>query len=313
MLHHNFKYTPLYLLLIVSVLGFSSQKATACDVCGCSVGGNYFGILPQFQQHFIGTRYQYRTFQSEHLTLFPGEIPLKTKETFHTTEIWGRFVPHPKFHLFAFIPYNYYVKDEKDMHTVVSGLGDISFMIHYVVFNSGDIVDKKWKQALQIGGGLKIPTGKSDWVQHEKSMLIPSLQAGTGSFDIPLSAIYTIRTGKWGANLEASYRINTLNPRGYKFGDRSVTSLRTFYWYGNSAFTILPHISLSYEYGFKDLEQEETQPYTGSELFLGGVGFDIYRNRFMLQVSTMSPLHQYIAQGQITARQRWNLGLAYQL
>src|SRR5690606_24927340 len=102
----------------------SVHTALACDVCGCSVGGSYFGILPQFQQNFIGLRYQHRNFNSEHLTLFPGEVPLKTQETFHTTELWSRYVPHPKVHLFAFVPFNYYTKDEEGIRSTVSGIGD---------------------------------------------------------------------------------------------------------------------------------------------------------------------------------------------
>ncbi|MBP8240682.1 MAG: hypothetical protein KAX50_12000 [Saprospiraceae bacterium] len=48
----------------------ASGQVLACDVCGCAVGGNYLGILPQFRRHFAGVRFQYRTFDSEHPNLF---------------------------------------------------------------------------------------------------------------------------------------------------------------------------------------------------------------------------------------------------
>lgn len=199
------------ILFIAFFIAAVSGTASACDVCGCSVGGNYFGILPQFQQNFVGVRYQQRSFSSEHLTLFPGEEPLRTQEAFHTTEIWGRYVPHPKVHLFAFVPYNFFTKDEENIHSVVSGIGDVSLMAHYIVLNNGNESKRKWKQALQIGIGIKMPTGKSNHIQSHSGLLIPSLQAGTGAFDLPFSAIYTIRNGKWGANAEANYRLNFLS------------------------------------------------------------------------------------------------------
>jgi hypothetical protein len=299
--------------IVALSMALSVNTALACDVCGCSVGGSYFGILPQFQQNFVGLRYQHRSFTSEHLTLFPNEAPLKTQETFHTTELWGRYVPHPKVHLFAFVPYNYFTKEEENIHSVVSGLGDVSLMAHYIVFNTGDSVKTKWKQALQIGTGIKLPTGKSNHIQEHSGLLIPSIQAGTGAFDIPFSIIYTIRNGKWGANAEANYRLNLHNKRDYKFGDRMTTSVRTFYWYGKKNFTILPHLSVGYEHGFRDTDKGAEAEYTGSQSILGGAGIDFYYKRFILNANTQIPLYQHIAQGQITGKSRFNIGIAYQL
>ena len=47
-----------YLFVFVLLAG-ATTVALACDVCGCSAGGNYFGILPRFGKHFLGIRYQY--------------------------------------------------------------------------------------------------------------------------------------------------------------------------------------------------------------------------------------------------------------
>lgn len=306
------KWLKAFCILTLSII-LSVQSVSACDVCGCSVGGNYFGILPQFQQNFIGLRYQHRSYNSEHLTLFPGEVPLTTRETFQTAELWGRYVPHPKVHLFAFVPYNYFSKDEEGNSAVVTGIGDVNFMAHYIVFNTGFDIDVKWKQAFQIGVGLKVPTGKSNHIQEQSGLLIPSLQAGTGAFDIPFSAIYTIRNDKWGMHAEVNYRLNLNNKRDYRFGDRITTSLSAFYWYGYKGFTILPHISIGYEHGFRDTDRGEEVEYTGSNMVLGGAGFDIYFNRFILNINSQLPIYQHIAQGQITSNPRLNIGIAYQL
>jgi hypothetical protein len=305
---HYIKHTLTLILLLACV-----PLAMACDVCGCSVGGNYFGILPQFQKNFAGLRYQYRAFDSEHLTLFPGEKPLRTVETFHTTELWGRYVPHKRLHLFAFVPYNYFTKDEEQVRSVVSGFGDMSFMASYILLNTGEQEEKDWKHALQAGVGVKLPTGRSDQLTGGTGLLIPSLQAGTGALDIPLNLIYTVRYKRIGVNVEGNYRVNTVNRRGYEFGDRITSSLRLFYWQKLRSVSLLPHLGLGYEYGFMDKDQGEYQEYTGSRVVTGNLGLDLYYKRLVLNLSSQAPLYQYIAKGQISGRPRINAGIAFLL
>ncbi len=301
----------LQFILIISIILNTTNNTFGCDICGCSVGGSYMGILPQFQNNFAGIRYQQRSFRSEHLTLFPGEQALVTKEKFYTTELWGRYVPHQKIHLFAFAPYNYYTKDEGQIHSVVSGLGDISLIANYIVFNNGNIDSIAWKQALQIGTGIKLPTGKSNNIQQHSGLLIPSLQAGTGSFDFPVNLIYTIRKERLGANLEANYRINTSNIRGYRFGDRVSSSLRLFYWQYINNVSLLPHTGINYEYAFIDSNNGIIEEYTGGKGFWWSTGLDFYYKRIVFNLNAQVPIYQYIAQGQVVSNPRINAGLSF--
>lgn len=301
--------------ITISILLYFTILYTAlsCDICGCSVGGNYFGILPKFQNNFIGIRYQYRSFNSTHLTLFPGDIPMKTHEAFHTTELWARYVVNNKIHLFAFIPYNYYVREEEEIRSIVSGLGDISLMVNYILINTGDQFNSNWKHALQMGIGVKLPTGKSNSIQPNSGLLIPSLQVGTGSFDIPFNLIYTLRYNQIGFNVEANYRMNTANKREYKFGDRITSSARIFYWKKIKNSSLLPHIGSSFEYGFLDQDKNVKQEYTGSHILLGNMGIDFYYKKIVLNISTQIPIYQTIAQSQITAKQRLYVGISFLL
>jgi hypothetical protein len=301
----------IHVLWITGILSLlSSSNIQACDVCGCSVGSGYFGILPQFQKNFIGLRYQYRAFDSEHLVLFQGEKPLRTQEVFHTTELWARYVPHKRIHLFAFLPYNYYTKDEEQIHSVVSGIGDVSLVANYIIFNTGEQAGGMLKHALQFGVGVKLPTGKSNHTQEHTGLLVPSLQVGTGAFDAPLNLIYTIRYKQLGMNIEGNYRINTINKRGYKFGDRVNSSLRFFYWQKMGNVSLLPHIGTGIEYGFWDKKDGEKQEYTESTSIMGNAGLDLYYKRIIVNFSTQLPFYQYIAKGQITGKQRFSVGLS---
>ncbi len=294
------------------ILYFAMISASlSCDICGCSVGGNYFGILPKFQNNFIGVRYQYRSFDSEHLILFPGDVPMKTHETFHTAELWGRYVVNRKLHLFAFLPYNYYIRDENETRSVVSGVGDISLMASYIVINTGNELSSNWKHALQIGAGIKLPTGKSNSIEPHSGLLIPSLQVGTGSFDLPFNLIYTLRYNQVGLNVEANYRMNTSNKRKYKFGDRITSSARIFYWKKIKNTSFLPHLGMSFEYGFIDQDKKVKQEYTQSNVLMGNVGIDVYYRKMILNLSTQMPLYQDIAQGQIVSKQRLYAGVSF--
>lgn len=298
---------------VLALLLCSTAPAFACDVCGSSAGGNYFGILPQFQKNYVGLRYQYRAFDSEHLTLFPGEIPLRTAEAFHSTELWGRYVPHKKVHVFAFIPYNYYTKDEAQLRSVVSGIGDVSLITNYILINTGEQAGKVWKHALQAGIGIKFPTGKSNHIPEYAGLLVPNLQTGSGSFDLPLNLVYTLRYKKLGINMEGNYRVNTVNKRGYQFGDRIASSFRLFYWQNIRNISLLPHIGSSFEYSGTDKNKGTEQEYTGSKVVTGNAGMDLYYKQLILNFSAQIPLYQHIAKGQISARSRFHAGISFLL
>lgn len=312
-LKHKGRIMSSYVLFLLLLTFIPMTGSYACDICGCSVGGNYFGILPQFQKTFAGLRYQYRGYESEHLTLFPDEVPLKTTERFHTTELWARYVPNERLHLFAFVPYNYYTKEESGQRTAVSGLGDISLMAHYILINTGDQSGKSWKQALQAGGGIKLPTGTADHVEQSTGLIIPSMQTGTGAIDIPLSALYTLRHREWGMSAEVNYRINTRNKNGYTFGDRLAASARIFYWKKACNYSLLPYTGAGYEYGFRDRKYGERQEYTGSRILLWNAGTDLYYKKAILNLGIQVPVHQDIAQGQIHGGLRCTAGLSFLL
>lgn len=288
------------ILTAVVSLGLYST-ILACDVCGCSVGGNYFGILPQFHRHFIGIRHQYREFQSVHPALFADEPALVSQEYYHTTELWGRFVPHRRIQIFGFVPYNNYSKTENGIMQSVSGLGDASLMVHFVLFNSGDSLKRAWKHALQAGGGIKLPLGESNRLQTDGT-IIPNLQAGTGAFDVPLSLIYTTRYKRWGMNAELSYRFNGTNERAYHFGNRMSSALRFFYWQNLRRLSVLPNLGATFEYARRDRVNDLPQEFTGGQSLMLSAGVDVYYNRCSMGFSARQPAVQNLGDGQIKSR-----------
>src|SRR5690554_4646258 len=158
----------------------------ACDVCGCANSGSYFGLMPQSHKSIIGVRYNYLNFDTH-----PDNKILATKERFNVAELYGRFFPVKRVQVMAFVPYRF---DEQVTSAITkrnSGLGDITALASYNVFNSlmdgesgGDLT-----HSLMVGGGIKLPTGKFSFDENDPLQVAnANFQLGTGSTDFILNA-----------------------------------------------------------------------------------------------------------------------------
>lgn len=108
------------LLFLVVLLAFG-YESNGCDICGCTAGGNYLGILPQYQKHFFGFRYNYSSYKSKH----PDEGSFGN-DYFHTTELWGRFAINNRLHLYGILPFHFIKREEGDQKNRLNELGDVS-------------------------------------------------------------------------------------------------------------------------------------------------------------------------------------------
>ncbi len=215
--------------------------ASACDVCGCSIGGNYFGILPQFHKHFVGLRWSDQSFRSAHSLGAAREGLYDSEERFHTVDLIGRFYPLRRLQVLVLAPYHQFHRVDNGVATRNSGLGDISFMGSYILLDSGDSLNRRWKHTLTLGGGVKLPTGKSGQKDNEGQLLLENMQTGSGSTDFMLSAAYTLRHGNWGMATDLLGRLNTANQSGYVYGNRVSGSAKVFYLKNLRKMVLLPN------------------------------------------------------------------------
>ena len=299
-----------YITTFLFVIG-TFYTLQACDVCGGGVGGNYLGLLPQFQKHFIGIRYQYKSFESRHLTLFDDEVPVVTYEKFHSAELWGRFVVNRKIHLFAFLPYSYNRKNEEGKISAYQGLGDMTLLANYIIFNTAEMRKSDWRHALQAGVGIKLPTGKSDKKDPYTNILVQSIQNGTGSWDIPINLNYTLRYKDWGTSLDASYKFNLANERHYQFGDNINVNWRAFYWFDINGLSLLPSLGLAYEKTFLATDRNIIEPYSARESLLSQVALDFYYKNLIVGLQMQNPLYQNLALGQMKEFSRFRINLSF--
>lgn len=289
-------------LLVLSF--FFHVPARACDRCGCSLSGHYMSALPQYQRHVIGARWYYRSFESQH---HDGDF---TTERFHSLELWGRFYPLKRLQVLGVVPVNFFTQQLGNETLIRNGLGDAVVLANYNLLQQAWGTDKKWRQALYLGGGVKFPTGKFD-PELIGQNVNPNMQPGTGTFDGLVSASYTLRYGDWGMNADALMRFSRENSAQYHFGNRLNVSGRIFYWADAGRSSWLPSVGLSHEWAAEDLDRGARLSDTGGFGLFGTVGLDWYLGNLALSAQWNLPVNQYFGGGHIDAGQRIQLGAAW--
>lgn len=301
------KMKKIFLLLLLTAIFYESS---ACNTCGCGVANYHYGILPQFQENFVGLRYRYRTYDSR---LDAGHLAPYSYERFQSTELWGRFYPMERLQLFAFVPYNFNKRIEGEKVTHLEGLGDIVVSANYSLINTYDTEKASgWTHNLLVGAGLKFPTGK--FRALEDGMTInQNFQLGTGSVDYLFNVLYTLRHANLGVNTEFSYQFNNTNADEYRFGNTSKSALTAFFIPETGALTLMPNAGIGLE-TFKDNRQfDQPFPDTGGWALLYSAGVEAYFRSVAMGVTYTHPGRQELFSGKVMANSRVSMHLTFML
>jgi hypothetical protein len=275
-----------FLLAVVCLLGMQST-ALACDICGCASGASYMGTMPQIQRSFVGMRYNWRSYTVTPAHSNEGGL---ISENYHSADVWARYFPHKRVQVLAFVPYTYYSRQSDMQNIRTQGLGDISLMAGYMVYNTGDSIGKRWKHTFSVNAGVKLPTGQFN-IRHNGLRLTPNMQPGTGSVDYLANLFYTIRYNKVGITTDANARFCSTNSNSYKVGNRYNASARFFVWQKldfNSS--ILPSVGLSYDYATKDTDFRKDVAESGGSGTFATIGVEYYYRRFAVGANCQLPL-----------------------
>lgn len=281
-----------FLLAVICLVGMYSS-AVACDACGCSSGGSYLGTMPQIQRSFIGLRHNWRSYTVTPADGSSGRI----YENYHSSDLWVRYFPHKRVQVLASIPYNYYSRQTDTKTVITQGLGDISLMAGYMVFNNGDSIGKLWKHTFSVNAGIKLPTGRYN-IRNEGLRLNPAMQPGTGSIDYLATLFYSIRYKKVGMAVDANARFCSVNPNDYKQGNRYSASARVFVWQkmGFSS-SILPMAGVSFDYATQDRDLGSIVAESGGKGLFAVAGVEYYYRSLGVGVNYQLPVSTTLAQG----------------
>lgn len=287
-----------------------SYSSLACEICGCSINGYHYGILPQFKKNLIGVKYGYRSYQSQHLISETLHIlGNRSTEYYNSAEIWGRYYVNKRLQLFAFVPFNHFRQHESGVSTTAKGIGDITLAASYMVYNTAARKDKTFKQTLLAGGGVKVPTGKFDKSKSGQE-LNPSINTGSGSVDYLANLIYNCRYKRAGLNLDANYRVNSANGKDFRFGNRFTSAARFFYWQDvGKKITLLPNSGIMYEHAEKDRHQQELQKFSGGNIQFFTAGLEVYSGILNVGVTYNHPLSQNLSEGLVTMNNQFSAHL----
>jgi hypothetical protein len=270
-----------------------SVTASACDVCGCSLGANYFGILPQFNKNFIGLRFSQSKFYA-HMHHEGSSLPDEySNDTYTRAELWGRFYLSEKFQVMSFVPYHFNTMRGNEQNAEISGLGDIAVSGQVLLINTGEDITSKFRHTLRAGLGIKLPTGKYD--ERDAGILLnPNFQRGTGSLDFIMNGIYTARYGKVGVNTEVGYKINTRNKEEYKFGNQFNSGASLFYWHNfrKLKLSLLPNAGFYFEHAAKHQDDYVRKANTGGSATFFTYGLETYLGSWALGFNIKHPVHQ---------------------
>lgn len=300
-----------YVFVFFLLIGF--YPTHACDVCGCSLGGNYYGILPQFNKNFIGLRWSQAKFYAYMNHNSPNLSPEYSYDTYTKAELWGRFYVNKRFQVFAFVPYAYNDMNGSEQKISNRGLSDVTVMGNYILVNTGDNETSRWKHTLMIGGGVKLPTGKNN-LKDNGLLVNPNFQLGTGSLDFLANAVYTIRYQKLGFNTEAGYKMNTRNRDDYLFGNQFHASGQFFFWQNVGSFSFLPNAGVYAEQSTQHKDGNAIQTNTGGYAVLATAGLETYFKRLTAGINYKHPVKQKFNSdeiAEITSKDRWMVSLTY--
>jgi hypothetical protein len=285
------KFKSAIVILITGCLWLPARPAKACDICGC-----FMGITPYDNQSSIALLYRYRSFHGYYgqpHDIFPSGsrfFPVGNQrnslitnhngnpndyEIYRATEVRARYFLSRRLELNAILPYNSNSEQYNGNLNTVSGIGDVNIYAGYHLLRQLD--RKTINQRLIVGGGVKLPTGKSDATNFEGIRYNTLTQTGTGSTDGFVYFNYLMGYKRAGLSLSATYKVNGENKEQEGIANSTTGFLNLFYNVKlSNTVKMVPSAQLAYEYsGGEKYQGIRTGEHVMNNL-MSGVGVDVF-------------------------------------
>ncbi|MCG2611116.1 transporter [Flavobacterium sp. SM15] len=278
-----------------------------CDACGCSASGGSMGFSSMLNSNFIGIRYFNQRYRSND-KLYTNSV--WHDENFNTIQLWARIPVVKNVQVSVLAPYHFNSRKTFAESQLISGLGDITFIGMYRLYQTHKD-STVFVHTLQLGGGIKAPTGKFDAANN--GSVNPSFQLGTGSWDYLLTLEYVIKHKKIGLNTMLNYIIKTENEKKYRFGNQTNYAVTLFYLWEKNEYSVAPQLGLAGEVYAFNYQYGEKVRNTNGDVIFGKFGFEIGRDKLSFGANAMLPINQNLTGGRVEASYRWSLHLNYSL
>jgi len=280
-------------LITTMMIVVFSFHSLSCEVCGCSSTTGSIGIIGSSNYHLVGFSYGGRSFNSTHPDIFGHGNVENSSEFFMQTNLLAKFQVSKRFQVYANVPFVYNQQRREGETSITQGLGDITTSTRFLVFSHADTVRKR-ALSLQIGPGIKAPTGKYSRDAHETTNMYPE----TGSWDFPFNLNLFFQTKKWNVQFENLFNVTTQNSAKYKFGNAYQSVVYGGYKIKAGRGIISTGIGVQFDYLFhSEIDGSSKNTFNGGHLLtvLPGVNFEF--NRIFASIRYFQPLSQHLSKG----------------
>lgn len=278
-----------------------------CDACGCSANGGSMGFSSMLNNNFIGLRYVYQSYTTKE-GVFNNSPWID--ENFNTIQIWTRIPVTEKIQITALLPYHNNSRELVIGKEGINGIGDFTLMGMYTLYQT-HADSTTYTHKLQMGGGIKMPTGKYNSANN--GTLNPSFQLGTGSWDYLLVSEYIVKRKQLGLNTSLSYTFKTENEKHYQFGNQFNYGSTFFYLLDLNSVKLVPQAGIAGEVYSSNKQYNQDVLGTKGDILFGKIGFEIGKDKFSFGTNLMKPINQNLTGGNVKANYRWSVNLNYSL
>lgn len=278
-----------------------------CDACGCSASGGSMGFASMLNSNFVGIRYFNQHYKSSD-GLYSNS-PWYS-ESFNTVQVWARIPVYKNVQISALLPYHFHSRETATGNQDIKGIGDITVLAMYRLYQTHKD-STLFVHTLQVGGGVKAPTGKFD--QANAGNVNPSFQVGTGSWDYLIATEYNVKRKQYGLNSMLNYVFKTENDKQYRFGNQFNYSSTFFYLYEKNKFSLAPQLGFAGEVYGSNHQYSEVVRKTSGDIFFGKLGVEMGKDKFSVGANVMLPINQNLASERVEANYRWSVNLNYSL
>jgi hypothetical protein len=301
-----------FLSFLIFLMPLAAAKA--CDVCGSNALSPLLGIRSGLTQKQVGLRFQQHIIHA-HLAPDGQRTPLSTQETYQSLDLFGSWQMAPRWKVMAQIPYQMQQREgiASGLTQQKSGIGDATLLGFYQLFSTRPGTSSLWQQVLQVGAGVKLPTGAYESL--ETSDLLQSnnaFQLGSGSTDVLLQAHYELQLASWGLQTQILYQLATANRDAYRYGDKVFGNVLLYRALPLSPKTwVAPHVGWQAEWQDRHtLDRQYTLSHSGGSLHTAVIGADVRWNRLQWTAQYQAPITQDLAKGRVESKGRWSVQLA---
>jgi hypothetical protein len=272
------------------------KSASACDICGCGVSNYNPYLFPHLSKSYVGISY------FRHLYHTRTDEGTTTKESYNSILLTGQYGIGKRLRVVAMVPYQVNTLSGGSATQRSNGLGDVTLLAN------ANLWERKVKTVTHTvtgGIGMKLPTGRYTPVDQNKAEE-QNFQLGTGSIDYLGNLSYRLAIKSWVVAANTSYKYNTRNSDGYRFGDIWTNSLTAIYRVEKKTYSLLPHVSASNEHFMKDADNHVLQDLSGGDVLSAGAGLDVNTRSYAVGLLYQQPLAQSLAGGAIRASGRFS-------